>query len=282
MPLTETVHGFTLQDEYRWIETPAMQAEWSGWVSTQSQRTRTVLDGIPARADFARLIAETSSSLLRQGGFQRGGETAIWARIMPGEQVPKLIVRDRAGSRVLVDPAKVAGNDLAAMGAFALSPDGKTAAVHISNAGSEVGSVRFFDTATGREAYPAIPNVWGERSAGFLRGGMITYTQMAEQSVDGDPLKGMTAWLRPLAGGTPTMVLGVGTPGTDVQIAEFPGIYGNELSPFVLGSAGGARSDLKAYLSPRSAILAGKPAWVPFVSLEDRVYSGACAATPPI
>ncbi|WP_114228195.1 MULTISPECIES: prolyl oligopeptidase family serine peptidase [Sphingomonas] len=271
VPLTETVHGITLQDEYRWIEQPAALPEWNGWVTAQSQRTRAMLDALPARADYARLITTTSSSLVRQGGYQQGGATAIWLRALPGEQTMKLIVRDAAGTRVLVDPAKVAGNELGAIGAFTLSPDGTTAAVQVSSAGSEVGSVHFFDTASGREAYPAIPHVWGERSATFLPNGMIAFTQMATNPPDGDPLKGMTAYLRPLAGGASVKVLGAGFPGTDVTDAEFPGVYHTALSPFALGFAGGARADNKAFVTPLASLLAGKPTWKPFITLDDKV-----------
>lgn len=278
VPLSETVHGITLQDEYRWIEDPAARPEWGAWVSAQSGRTRAMLDSMPVRAEFARLITDTSSSLLRQGGYQQGGSTAVWLRTEPGEQVPKMIVRDAAGTRVLVDPAKAAGNELAAIGAYALSPDGKTVAVHLSNAGSEVGSVHFFDTASGREAYPAIPHMWGERSATFLPGGMIAYTQMADPPIHGDPVKGMTSWLRPLAGGEPVQVLGGQTGGADVALSEFPGIGYTALSSIVLGFAGGARADAKLFATPLSALVGGKPAWVPFASLEDNVYSGTLRA----
>lgn len=275
VPLSETVHGITLGDEYRWIEDPAALPEWSKWVAAQSQRTRAMLDHMPVRAEFARLIGETSSSLLRQANYQAGGSTAVWARTQPGEQTAKLIVRDGAGTRVLVDPAKVLGDPLAAMGAFSLSPDGRTAAVHLSSGGSEVGLVHLFDTRTGREAYPAIPNMWGERSATFLPGGMIAYTQMAATPVDGDPLKGMTAYLRPLAGGAPIKVLAASWPGTDVTSAEFPGVFYSALSPYVLGAASGARADSKMFVASSHDLLAGKPDWKPFIRLDDKVYSGA-------
>jgi hypothetical protein len=78
--------------------------------------------------------------LIRQGGYKRAGTTEIWSRTLPGEQVPRLIVRDRAGTRVLVEPATATGNASSAIGAFSLSPDGRTAAVHLSAGGSEVGS----------------------------------------------------------------------------------------------------------------------------------------------
>lgn len=275
VPLTETVHGITLSDEYRWMEDPATKPEWSGWVSGQSLRTRAMLDAIPARAEFAELISSVSSSLTRQSGYQRAGTSEVWVRALPGDQVGKLMVRDGAGTRVLVEPAKVTGNPLTAMGAFSLSPDGKTVAVHLSDGGSEVGSVRFFDTASGKENYPAIPNMWGEGSATFLPGGMISYVQLADQPIDGDAMKGMTSYVRPLSGGVATKVLGGDFAGASLDIAEFPIVVDSPVSPFVFGVGAGARADANWLITSRTNLLSGKPKWVSFAKLEDKVNGGA-------
>jgi len=279
VPLTETVHGITLSDEYRWIEAPAARAEWAGWVAAESQRTRAMLDALPVRAEFARLFTTTASASLRQAGYQQSGPTEIWLRTLPGEQAPRLVVRDSAGTRVLVDPAKATGDPLAAIGAVSLSPDGKTVAVHLSSGGSEVGQVHFYDTATGREAYPAIPRMWGERSATFLPYGKVAFTQMAAVPVGGDPLKGMATYVRPLAGGTPVRILAADLPGLGMTTAEFPGIWQSDLSPFALGFAGGARADLKGYIARRSDLIAGKPVWAPFITLDDKIYSATLRGT---
>lgn len=274
-PLTETVHGITLADEYRWMEDPATKPEWSAWVAGESQRTRAMLDGLPERAGFADSISSIASSLTRQSGYRSAGGTAIWLKAEPGDPVARLMVRDAKGTRVLVDPGKVDGDKLAAMGAISLAPDGRTVAVHLSSGGSEVGSTRFFDTASGKEVGQPVPGMWGEFSISFLPGGMIAYTQLAAEPVDGDPLKGMTAWLRPLAGGTPIKLMGGKTGGIDLPAADFPIVIDVAGSPFVAGLAAGARADQGLYVSPRAAVLAGKPEWQQVVAVEDRVGGGA-------
>lgn len=275
VPLTETVQGITLSDEYRWMEDSANAAEWTAWVRAESQRTRAMLDAAPVRAEFGKLIADTSSSLTRQGGYQRGGTTEVYTRALPGDQTAKLMVRDKAGTRVLVDPAKVTGNALSAMGAYQLSPDGKTVSVHISDAGSEVGSLHFFDTATGKEAYPVVPNVWGEGAAQFLPGGLISYLQMAPTPIDGDPIKGMTTYIRPLSGGAQTKVLGGNFAGANLNIAEFPVVTNPANSPYVVGIGGNASADAAGYVTTQAALLAGKPQWIQAATLADRINAQA-------
>lgn len=275
VPLTETVHGITLSDEYRWMEDPATKAEWGSWVSAESQRTDALLGALPQRASFAETIAQVSSSLIRQGGYSRAGQTEIWRKSQPGDPVARLMVRDAKGTRVLVDPGKVDGDKLASMGTVTLAPDGRTVAVHLSSGGSEVGNIRFFDVASGKEIGQPATGIWGEFPVTFLPGGMIAYTQMAPDPVGGDPLKGMTAWLRPLAGGTPVKVLGGKIGGADVPDKAFPIVLETPGSPFVGGLASGASADYEIYLATRASLLAGKPEWQRLASLEDRIGGGA-------
>lgn len=275
VPLTETVHGITLNDEYRWMEDPATRPEWSGWVAAESQRTDALLGTVPQRSGFAETIAQVSSSLTRQSGYRRAGPTEIWLKAQPGDPVARLMVRDVRGTRVLVDPGKVDGDKLAAMGAITLSPDGRTVAVHLSSGGSEVGSTRFFDVASGKETGQPVPAMWGEFGIAFLPGGMIAYTQLAPEPIGGDPVRGMTTYLRPLAGGTPVKLLGGQTGGANVPDSDFPIVMDSPHSPFVAGIAAGARVDQVLYLSPRAAVLAGKPEWQLVVGMDDKVGGGA-------
>lgn len=271
VPLTETIHGIALTDEYRWMEDPATRPEWAAWVGSESQRTRAMLDGLPVRAELSDLIRSTSSSLTRQGNVQQAGGTQTWFRTLPGEQSAKLIVKDAAGTRVLVDPAVAGGDKLMTMGAYALSPDGKTVAVHLSSGGSEVGKIHFFDVATGKEAYPALPNMWGEGAVTFLPGGLIAYNQMPEQVVDGDVSKGTASFIRPLAGGPQALVFGKDAGGADVSLEEFPVVVDAVASPFVVGIGAGARADQNYFLATRAGLLAGKPQWIRLAGLDDRV-----------
>ena len=275
VPLTETVHGITLEDEYRWMEDPATKAEWSGWVAAESQRTAAFLNALPYRAEFAQSIRSVSSSLIRQSGYQRAAGTEIWRRAKPGDPSPKLMVRTAKGTRVLVDPAKVGGNELAAMGEVTLSPDGTTVAVHLSSGGSEVGSTRFFDAASGKEVGQPVPMMWGEFGIVFLPGGRIGYTQLSDNPPGGDITQGMRALVRPLAGGTAQEVLGGKTGGADLAESEFPILLDSPASPFVLGVGGGARADQRAYVTTVAALNAGKPMWHKAFDLDDRIGSAA-------
>jgi prolyl oligopeptidase len=52
-PVTETVHGVTIVDDYRWMEEDAAP-EVKAWVRQENALTRKILDAVPQRPEIAR------------------------------------------------------------------------------------------------------------------------------------------------------------------------------------------------------------------------------------
>lgn len=266
-PVTETVHGITLTDEYRWMEDPANAAEMLAFVEAENARTRAMLDALPERAWFEQRLAALSSDIDRVSGYLQCGDIALFRRVRPGEQTPRLYIRDGAGERMLLDPAAVGGDPLASFGAIEIAPDCRSVAVQVSSGGSEVGRVHLFDIASGKELGPPIERIWGEGSASFIGPDKVTYTQMAANP-EGDPMLGMTAVIANRDGSGATVVLGNGVLVAPEQAAVILAVPDE---PFALGAAVGARVDNEFFLAPMASLLAGKPQWRQVVTLADRI-----------
>lgn len=266
-PVTETIHGITLSDEYRWMEDPANAAEMLAFVEAENARTRAMLDALPERTWFEQRLAALSSDIDRVSGYMQCGDIGLFRRIRPGEQMPKLYIRDAAGERVLLDPVVVGGDPLASFGGMEIAPDCRSVAVQVSSGGSEVGRVHLFDIASGKELGPPIERIWGEGSASFIGPDKVSYTQMAANP-EGDPMLGMTAFIANRDGSGATAVLGNGVL---VAPEQFPIILAAADEPFALGAAVGARVDNEFFLAPMASLLAGKPQWRQAVTLADRV-----------
>ena len=266
-PVTETVHGITLTDEYRWMEDPANASEMLAFVEAENARTRAMLDALPERAWFEQRLEALSSDIDRVSGYVQCGKIGLFRRIRPGEQIPKLYIRDAAGERVLLDPAVVGGDPLSSFGAMEVSPDCRSVAVQVSSGGSEVGRVHLFDIASGKELGPPIPRIWGEAAANFVGTDKVIYTQMAANP-EGDPMLGMTAFVARRDGSGAMAVLGNGGL---VAPEQAPIILAVEGEPFAMGAAVGARVDNEFFLAPTASLLAGKPEWRKVVTLADRV-----------
>src|SRR3546814_17514170 len=81
------------------------------------------------------------------------GDRTFWKQLDTEDRVPKLMVRDKAGTRALYDPASESSTSAgpAAINSYNVSPDGRFVAIHVSYGGGEVGAIRFIESDTGRE-----------------------------------------------------------------------------------------------------------------------------------
>lgn len=267
-PLRETVHGITLDDEYRWMEDPANRDEMIAFITQENARTRAMLDALPERAWFEQRIEEISSGLDRIGSFTQCGDLALVRRIGAGERLARLYLRDAKGERLFLDPEVVAGNELASFGAIEFSPDCRRISVQVSTGGVEAGRVILFDVASGTPIGQPIERIWGEFPVSFIGNDKVLYTQMAADPGANDAMLGMTSYIAPIGGGTPVQVLGNGMM---VGPENFPFVVALEGEPFAIGIAAGARTDNEFYIASSDGLRAGKPKWRKVISLEDKV-----------
>ena len=107
-PITETFHGVTVVDDYRWLEDDKAP-EVKAWVGKQNALTRKYLDSIPQRPEIARrvekLLAEKTVS---RYDFQYRGGRVFAQRNAPPKNQSALVVLPRnldvAKERVVLDP----------------------------------------------------------------------------------------------------------------------------------------------------------------------------------
>ena len=274
VPVTETVHGFTLTDEYRWMEDATNDAEMKTWVRAEALRAHAALAALPERAAFAQAISDSSSVLTRVLDVQSGGGTTVFRRSQTGDRVAKLIVVQNGAERVLIDPNNASGTSLASINNMSLSPDGSRIAVHQAKGGGEVGEIRIYDIATGQAVGNPIFNVWGESALTWLGGDAIAYSQMRQPGPGIDPVEGMRLFIAQISSdAAPVAVLGYGTTGSDLELKELPQISKAAASDWIVAFAGGARADTRVFLARRSNVVSGKPNWLNVAGLNDRVHA---------
>ncbi len=195
LPITETVHGITLTDEYRWMEDAAKASEMDAWVLSESTKANAALQALPERAAFAAKLEAVSSGLTRLRGVQIADPVTVFRRASAGDKTAKLIVRERGKEQVLLDPNSASGAVLA-INNVSLSPDGKRVAVHQAKGGGEVAEITIVDVATGKAIGTPIETVWGEFELQWIGDDWVPYTQMAPAGSRADPLNGMRAFLK--------------------------------------------------------------------------------------
>jgi prolyl oligopeptidase len=171
-PVTDTYHGVTVADPYRWLEdwnNPQVKA----WSDAQNAYARGILDKLPGAETLRQQLTKimTAKTTSHADFHYRGGQLFAIRR-QPPKQQPFLVVMpapdqpDKA--RVLVDPNEIDKKGTTAIDWYVPSPDGKLVAVSLSQGGTETGDVHVYDTATAKEVHEVVPRVNGGTAGGDL------------------------------------------------------------------------------------------------------------------
>ena len=180
-PVSETLHGVTVIDDYRWLEDDA-SPEVRAWVREQNALTRKVLDAVAQRPEIARRVGELmrAQTVSRHGIQYRGGIVFALKDAPPKNQatlvaLPRTL--DVSRERVVVDPTVLDPSGRTAIDFYKASYDGKHVAVSLSLNGSEDGTAYVFEVDTGKRLGDTVPRVayptaggsieWAADSRGF-------------------------------------------------------------------------------------------------------------------
>src|SRR4051812_22601305 len=175
--LVETIHGVEVPDPFRWLESTDDPAS-RGWIDRQNDRTRTVLDGLPGRAELQRRL----SALLRAGSSVAcsvAGDRVFSLERWGHHDQAVLVVRPatRPGlARSLVDPARQTGDVTAAVDWYHPSPDGSLVAYGISTNGDERSTLHVIDVDTGQHLPDTIADTRGASVAWLPDSSAFAYT----------------------------------------------------------------------------------------------------------
>jgi prolyl oligopeptidase len=170
--VVDSYHGIAVRDRYRWLEA-ADAPEVLAWTRAQNATTRAYLDSLPARAAIkARLDALVTRSPTTFYSFKARGERVFTIRNDPRKQQPMLLVLadtlDTASSMILLDPNLLDARGTTTIDWYRPSPDGRLVAVSLSRHGSEIGTLHFYETATGAETGESIPRVQAPTAGGSV------------------------------------------------------------------------------------------------------------------
>src|SRR5215813_14579422 len=132
-PVSDTYHGVTVTEDYRWLEDDA-SPEVKRWVAEQNAVTRGVIDAVTQRAEIGSRVAELlRTAPVRRYDFQYRGGKLFALKIDPPKNQPILVVLpssgDVAAERVVLDPNALDPSGHTTVDFFTPSFDGKRVAV---------------------------------------------------------------------------------------------------------------------------------------------------------
>jgi prolyl oligopeptidase len=168
--VTDTLHGVSITDNYRWLEGDnsdpkqmgKLTDEVASWTDAQNAHTRSILDNIPGRA----AIEAKFRPLMQIGSVSApnmAGENYFYTRREGTQNQPQVFVRTGHDGkpRLLLDPAAIDPSGLTALSGLAPSQDGKILAFGLYRAGDENTTIYFMDVATGQWLADELPGKSG-------------------------------------------------------------------------------------------------------------------------
>lgn len=161
-PVTETYHGVSVTENYRWLE------DWNDpavvtWSEAQNEYARAQLDALPDLPAIRRRV----ESIYQAKVVQHWAVTTAAGRVFaiksePPKQQPFLVELaslDNPDARVVLDPNQIDPSGGTSIDWFVPSPNGTRLAVSLSRGGSEVGDLHIIDATDGRVVEPPIVRV---------------------------------------------------------------------------------------------------------------------------
>ena len=279
-PVTETLFGQQVTDNYRYME--KMDADTTAWMKAQGAYTRAVMDSVAPLADLQKRVAAFTGSFGLTQSYSSYGGREFYEERAPGAQNFDVIVRDKNGTRKIVDIGAIMaahGGKPYAVNYFLPSPDGTKVAVGISAGGSEDASLTVYDAATGKQIAGPVDRAqfgataWSNDSKTLY---FIRLKKLAPGEAEINKYKSVTADKWDLKS-EPVAVAGNGvSKAASFSPDEFPAIQitpGSNVA--ILASINGVQNEVKLWTAPVSQ--AGNPnaPWKLTIDRSDDVNAGA-------
>ena len=163
-PVTETIHGVSITDPYRWLEdqnSPKTRA----WIDAQMKYTESTLAALPQRERIRKRLAELMKIDVMGMPGVRNGRYFFSGRRADQDQSVIYLRQGPAGEDVmLVDPNAMSKDHTISAGIAAVSRDGRTLGYTLRQGGEDEETVTWMDVDTRKILPDAFPRA---RYSGF-------------------------------------------------------------------------------------------------------------------
>lgn len=280
VPVVDTYFGTKITDPYRWMEDPKDPALQT-YLKAQSDRTRAILDSIPARKDVETRVGALMETVTSSSEVARRRSLLFYEKLQPGSNLSKIYVRDGIGGaeRVLLDPGALARDGHhQAISYYLPSDDGTYAAVGLSAGGSENAVMHIVETATGHELKETIDRTNFGATSWRADGKGIYYLRL-QAPVTGAPptakFQNIRTYLH-LLGTDPekdTAVFGIGvSAGISITPDDFGGAFVSPDSDYSVGLVvHGVQNEITVYIAPKADLDGGAAPWKKVADVDDQV-----------
>jgi prolyl oligopeptidase len=156
----KTYHGVTVPDPYKWLEAGS-DPEVKAWIEAQNAYAEAELAKYPGREALAKRITELALTAPTRTSPWLAGRTLLFMKDSPPAAQAVLVGQSwpKGTEKVLVDTNNEANP--AAISDFWAAPSGRYVAYGTSVGGSELATIFFVETASGKKLADVLPQAAG-------------------------------------------------------------------------------------------------------------------------
>lgn len=281
-PVVDSYFGKAVSDPYRYMEDVSLP-EVQQWAKAQSEATRDVLDGIPARARLLARIQELEASVEARVStvLRLPGDLWFYEKRGAADNQFKLFVRRglKGQDTLLVDPEALtkASGSPHAITFYSPSDSGRYVAYGMSEGGSEEALIHVIEVATKKEVMAPIDRAhysnasWLPDDSGFF---YFRQRDLPKGTPETEKYRFQTAYLHRLAGeGADRVIVEAGKPGAiEIKAEEFPTVFAIPGTPYVGAIPGnGVQNEFSLYITTLGSLARPQPTWRKLFDAKDDV-----------
>lgn len=155
--VTETLHGVTITDPYRWLEDQG-SPETRAWINTQNEYTSSILGALPIRARIRERLTELLKIDTISTPFARGGRYFLSKRRADQNQAVIYVRHGLTGKdEVLLDPNTMSADQLTSVQIQDVSADGKLLVYSVRRGGEDEVTISLLDVDSRKELADRLP-----------------------------------------------------------------------------------------------------------------------------
>ena len=154
-PVTETIHGVTLTDPYRWLE-DQNSPETRAWIAAQNAYAQPMLHAYAGRDRLEKqIVAAMRIDSISMPAVR--GDRQFFSRRHPDQNLDVIYVREKGKDRALVDPNPMSPDGTISATIEGASNHGEILAYGLRKGGADEVTLHFMDVDTGKDLPDVFP-----------------------------------------------------------------------------------------------------------------------------
>lgn len=272
----DNYNGVKITDNYRWLE-DMKNPEVTNWFKNQADFSKNYIEKISGRDQLfndMKYLDELKD--VDYYNVKKSGNNYFYTKILRGEKVAKLYMRDGSGNEILIfDPENYVAGKTYEIQDFSTNIDGSILAMGLAESGAEIGESRFIDIKTKKLLPDVLTPVWGGISSWTPDQKSVLYIKLQNaDNTSNDMLRDMRAMQHVLGTATSKdieIASRLKNPSLPIKPENWVSTYFSDDYRYMFLDIGSVQREQLVYYAPASEFGKSSINWKPFIGFDDEI-----------